>query len=152
MKNNTKLKIISVLAIVSVCAVLYNFSNSKKSSTYKSKNEKEVSLENKTQSNENTIKKEDDLPSECDDIQNIIWIKNLNFLASDQQYDTLMSLKSKLNFELKTIDKNIYEVNLIQDTYKKTDTGFTIEAKADLLDGIINIEFKDHEFIFEIER
>ena len=52
--------------------------------------------------------------------------------------------------ELKTLNSEIYEVNLLEDTYEKTDNGFEIEATADKLDGKIIIEYNNHEFIFTI--
>ena len=61
-----------------------------------------------------------------------------------------MLLKSKLNSELKTINKEIYEVELLEDTYKKTEKGFEVEAKADKLDGKMFIEYNDYEYIFTI--
>lgn len=143
---------IGILAVVSVCVALYNNSNFKNDKAKNTAIEKKVESKNITESTKETIKNEDDMVSESENIEGIIWIKNLTFLAKDQNYDVMMNLKSKLNTELKTLDKNIYEVNLIEDTYKKSDKGFSIEATADKLKGKIYISYSNYEFNFTIKK
>lgn len=143
-----------LLAVISVVMIFVNLgrnqSGSKENSNIESNTSNGSGIEEST---DDTIEESDELPSEGDTVDNIIWIKNINFLADKgQSYDRIMALKSKLNSQLKTINKEIYEVNLIEDTYKETDTGYIIQAKADKLNGSINIEYKDYEYIFLIEQ
>lgn len=139
---------VGILSVISLVVALSSLN-----SNTKSKEDSKPNIENtdKTISTEDDIIKEDKLPNELSEEKQIIWIKNLTFLTSkDETFDTIMTLKSKLNTELKTLNSEIYEVNLLEDTYEKTDNGFEIEATADKLDGKIIIEYNNHEFIFTI--
>lgn len=103
------------------------------------------------ESTDKTIQKPiDDLNNSEGEQCSIIFIKNIDFLANkDVTIRYLLLLKDNLNKELKSIDTNIYEVNLIEDTYKKTDKGFYIEAKADkLTDKTICITLNDGSYSF----
>jgi hypothetical protein len=152
MDNKKKLTFIGILAVVSIVVATYNNAKLNKGQTDDSKQIIQIETPSKLESKESDIEEEEELPNEGDEEMQTIWIKNLSFLAKEQEYDKLMKLQSKLNTELKTLDKNIYEVNLLEDTYKVTDKGFIIEAKADKLEGKILIEYKDYEFIFQIEH
>lgn len=143
-----------LLAVISVVMIFVNLgknqSESKENNNIESNTSNGSGIEEST---DDTIEEGEELPNEGDTVDNIIWIKNINFLADKgQSYDRIMALKSKLNSQLKTINKEIYEVNLIEDTYKETDTGYIVQAKADKLNGSINIEYKDYEYIFLIEE
>lgn len=148
--KKVKLIVLVMLVIISVCFGLFYNSKSKQ---IDNKNNNSINTTNETikiQSNEDSIDEEDNLPNEGGETKQIIFIKNLSFLTKDQDYNILMRLKTGLNLELKTIDKSIYEVNLLEETYSKDEDGFKIEAKADKLEGKINIEYKNKDFKFEI--
>lgn len=145
-----KKKIIGV-GILGVISLVVALSSLNSNAQNKEDNKPNIESADKTISTEDDIINEDNLPNELGEEKQIIWIKNLTFLTSkDETFDTIMTLKSKLNTELKTLDSEIYEVNLLEDTYKKTDSGFEIEANADKLDGKIIIEYNNNEFIFTI--
>lgn len=147
---NIKNKIIGVI-ILAIISIVVAFSSLKSNKVIENNNENIVDMSDKTISTEEDIINEDELPNELGEEKQIIWIKNLTFLVSkDETFETIMTLKTKLNTELKTLDSEIYEVNLLEDTYKKTYSGFEIEANADKLDGKIIIEYNNNEFIFTI--
>lgn len=154
-KITTKQKVIGIgiLSLISISLALFNNSNIKNSTNEPTINvdENKVGKDTEIETKESDIIESDITPSYSNDQDKPIWIKNIVFLSDkEQNYNTIMLLKSKLNTELKTINKEIYEVELLEDTYKETEKGFVVEAKADKLDGKISIEYDDFEYIFTI--
>lgn len=148
MEIKKKIVGVGLLAVISLIVALSSLNTEKE---VKNENKNNIDLTNKIISTEENIVEEEEFPNELDEQQQIIWIKNLTFLTDNSEtYDTIMTLKTKLNTELKTLNDEIYEVNLIEDTYKKTESGFEIEARADKLEGSIFIEHCNSEFIFTI--
>jgi hypothetical protein len=153
MNNKNKLIGLGALVIVSIVMALYNFSGSRNDKNIGKDNEHKVESEitNKTESSSDDIKESDITPSYTNNQEKPIWIKNITLLSdNNQNFDTIMMLKSKLNEELKTIDKDTFEVELIEDTYVENDKGFSVEAKADKIDGKILIEYADYEYTFSV--
>lgn len=153
MNNKNKLIGLGALVIVSIVMALYNFSGSRNDKNIGKDNENKVESEitNKTESSSDDIKESDITPSYTNNQEKPIWIKNITLLSDNSQnFDTIMMLKSKLNEELKTIDKDTFEVELIEDTYVENDKGFSVEAKADKIDGKILIEYADYEYTFSV--
>lgn len=152
---NIKQKFIglAILVIASIIAALLNFSNSKnqKINDKSDNNRVEVGKGTEIESNSDTINKDDNVAPNYTNKELNIWIKNITFITDQgNTMDIMLKLKSKLSSELKGVDSEIYEVTLLEETYKKTDDGFEVEAKADKLDKNILIEYKDYEFIFTI--
>lgn len=147
-------KILIGLAVLTVVSIAVLINNNIKADKNTLKDIPKVSENNTIQesSEKDIIPETDDLPSETDEVEQTIWVKNMDFLAKHQTLDIIMNLKYKLNDELKTIDKKIYEVNLLEDTYKEDDKGFVISAKADKLEGTILIDFHNLNFKFQIIR
>lgn len=144
---------IGILSLISITIALFNNNNLKKATNESTVNINENKIGNDTEieTKESDIIESDITPSYSNDKDKPIWIKNIVFLSDkEENYNTIMLLKSKLNSELKTINKEIYEVELLEDTYKKTEKGFEVEAKADKLDGKMFIEYNDYEYIFTI--
>lgn len=150
---NKKLIGLGVLVILSIMMALYNFSNSRNGTGLD--NDKGQKVENEfdatIESTDDTIIESDITPSYNNSSDKPIWIKNITLLSdNNQSFNTILLLKSKLNEELKTIDKDTYEVELIEDSYKENSNGFSVEAKADKIEGKIIIEYSDSEYIFTI--
>ena len=149
-KSKIKFILFGILVVVSILAAILNFSNSNKNKNNNMNGNDYVQNGNFSdiESDKNTIIEEAEV-SESDELEAVIWIKNINFLADNKvSYSDIMMLKSKLNDELKTLDKNIYEVNLDEKSFERTETGFKINAKADLLESVIKIELDKYTYSF----
>lgn len=150
---NKKLIGLGALVILSIVMALYNFSNSRNEIELDMVNGQKVETEfdSGIESTNDTVIESDITPSYSNSSEKPIWIKNITLLSDNNQtFNTILLLKSKLNEELKTIDKDTYEVELIEDSYKENSNGFSVEAKADKVDGKILIEYSDSEYIFTI--
>lgn len=153
MTNKNKVILILIAAILSITLAMIYFNTKSKNNISNNTNDKiNTKNQNNIQSDNSTVEEDEELPNDGSQEETIIYIKNLTFLNKYLNYEQLMKLKDKLNTELKTLDKSIYEVELLEDTYKKTSNGFTIRAKADKLKGEVLIELKDYEYTFQIEN
>lgn len=134
----------SLLVVITIIVSIYNSNKSEPKKTVTNTDTSTIfkDIESKETDNE-------ELANETNQEKEIIWIKNINVLAEKgENYNIIMTLKSKLNEELKTIDKDIYEVNLIEDTYEKSEQGFKIKASVDRLENPILIEYSNYVFTF----
>lgn len=153
MNNQKKIIGLGALVVVSLMMASYNFSGARNDKDIGKDNEQKVEGENipKTESTIDDIKESNITPSYNNNPDKPIWIKNITLLSdNNQNFNTIMMLKSKLNEELKTIDKDTFEVELIESTYTENEKGFSVEAKADRIDGKILIDYADYEYTFTI--
>ena len=135
----------SLLVVITIIVSIYNSNKSEPKKTVTNTDTSTIFKD--IESKEDTDNEE--LANETNQEKEIIWIKNINVLAEKgENYNIIMTLKSKLNEELKTIDKDIYEVNLIEDTYEKSEQGFKIKANVDRLENPILIEYSNYVFTF----
>ena len=151
--KSKKLIALGVLSIISIGVALYNFSSDRISKNIESNNKQKVESQKieKTQSENKTIAESNITPSYNKEAEKPIWIKNITFLSDkNKTANTILMLKTKLNEELKSLNKDIYEVELLENTYVEKEKGFYIEAKADKLNGKILIEYLNYEYIFTI--
>ena len=140
--------LLSILVVISIILSICNLNKSKAKEPVNNNNNNNSTVFNEIESKADTLENED-LANETNQEKEIIWIKNINVLAEKgENYNIIMTLKSKLNEELKTIDKDIYEVNLIEDTYEKNEQGFKIKANVDKLENPILIEYSNYVFTF----
>ncbi len=149
--SKKKLIFIGGLAVISI---IYVFVGGLKNKEIENKNPNDIINSDTNYNNvesSNTVDTGDLLPSEGGAEKSIIWIKNLEFLSSKQTMDVVISLKTRLNSYLKVINKDIYEVNLIEDSYVENKNSFSINAKTEKIDGIIIIQFNDGAYDFSVK-
>lgn len=151
---NKKLIGLGALVIISIMMALYNFSSRNRTGLDNSKGQKvENGFDTTIESTNDTIIESDITPSYNNSSDKPIWIKNITLLSdNNQNFNTIMLLKSKLNEQLKIINQETYEVELIEDTYKENSNSFSVEAKADKIEGKILIEYDNGEYIFTISE
>ena len=149
-KQKNKLIGLGGLVVISIIVSLSTF-NKKQEVEKVEQKPSQTEFNQSIVSTPDTIIEADEKPNDGSEEKSVIWIKNITFLADkNQTVSTILKLKNKLNTELKTLNKDIFEVNLKEETYKETEDGFSIEANADKLEGNILIEYKELEFIFTI--